>query len=161
MSLFQGEADQLAAFRHAGAAHRVQRTVPGPIDDGVLRSGLTLHADLLVDHQAGLGLFAGSYPATRRVFAFGHQDQITLGRGVDGLLDGVRGANPIRVGRCGASPQGDVTCGRREVAEDGDDIVVSAVNPEMLMGFVQNPEMDAVADHIGTKLQRMIAALGA
>ncbi len=46
------------------------------------------------------------------------------------------------------------------VYEDGDDIVVSAINPEMMMDFVQNPEMDAVADHVGTKLQRMIAALG-
>lgn len=46
------------------------------------------------------------------------------------------------------------------VYEDGDDIVVSAINPEMMMDFIQNPEMEAVADHIGTKLQRMIAALG-
>jgi len=45
--------------------------------------------------------------------------------------------------------------------EEGDDIVVSAINPELMMGFVQNPELDAVADDVGAKLLRVIAALGA
>jgi uncharacterized protein (DUF302 family) len=46
------------------------------------------------------------------------------------------------------------------VYEDAGDTVVSAINPEVMMGIVQNPELNSVAEHVGAKLQRVIAALG-
>ncbi len=47
------------------------------------------------------------------------------------------------------------------VYEDGGDVVVSAVNPALMMSVVQNPELDDVARDVQARLERVIAAIGA
>lgn len=47
------------------------------------------------------------------------------------------------------------------VYEDGSETVVSAVNPAMMLGVVENAELDAIASDIQARLQRVIAAVGA
>ena len=46
------------------------------------------------------------------------------------------------------------------VYEDNGETVVSAVDPVVMLGVVQNPELDAIAADIRERLQRVIAATG-
>jgi uncharacterized protein (DUF302 family) len=42
------------------------------------------------------------------------------------------------------------------VYEDGDNVVVSAVKPSVMMQSIGNPDLDGVAKHIETLLERVI-----
>jgi uncharacterized protein (DUF302 family) len=44
------------------------------------------------------------------------------------------------------------------VYEDNGETVVSAVDPVVMLGVVQNPELDAIANDIQARLQRVIAS---
>ena len=46
------------------------------------------------------------------------------------------------------------------VYEDGDESVVSAVDPIVMLGVVNNPAVDPIAQEVASRLQRVIAAVG-
>ena len=46
------------------------------------------------------------------------------------------------------------------VYEDGDDTVVSIIDPVVMMGVVNNPDVEPVANEAAERLQRVITAVG-
>ena len=46
------------------------------------------------------------------------------------------------------------------VYEDGDESVVSAVDPALMLGVVNNPAVEPIATEVASRLQRVIAAVG-
>lgn len=46
------------------------------------------------------------------------------------------------------------------VYEDGDESVITIINPAIMMGVVDNPDMESIANEAAERLQRVITAVG-